>query len=60
MSENYEILHRCEHGAIVRLIPSCDPWQHKWVEVYYGYECSICGDFVPFGSEPWIDEEPTP
>ena len=32
----------------------CDPFHHKWVETYYGWECEICGMFVPFGCEPWM------
>jgi hypothetical protein len=35
---------------------SCDPFQHAWEEVYYGYECQKCGLFVPFGCEPWAPD----
>lgn len=35
----------------------CDPFKHEWREVYYGYECTKCGQFVAFGCEPWAPEE---
>jgi len=28
-----------------------------WKEVYYGYECRVCGAFVPFGGEPWAPDD---
>ncbi len=31
----------------------CDPFKHDWKEVYYGYECQRCGQFVAFGCEYW-------
>lgn len=37
--------------------PRCD---HKYVDGYYGLTCTLCGDFIPYGSEPWAyltDEE---
>ena len=27
---------------------------HDWQEEYYGWKCSKCGDFIPFGCEPWM------
>ena len=38
--------------------PMCNPKQHDWKEVYYGYKCERCQMFVPFGGVPWapIDE----
>jgi hypothetical protein len=33
----------------------CDLLRHNWEEEYYGYRCSACGTFIPFGSEPWLD-----
>lgn len=29
------------------------PHACQFKEVYYGYECTICKLFVPFGCEPW-------
>lgn len=39
--------------------PACvnDPFKHKWKEVYYGYECELCGVFVAYGCEPWAPDE---
>ena len=35
----------------------CQLWSdHDLKEEYYGYRCSKCDLFVPYGSEPWIDE----
>ena len=28
----------------------------EWGEGYYGYEC-VCGNFIPYGSEPWMPDE---
>lgn len=28
-----------------------------WVEDYAGYRCRVCGDFVPFGCEPWAPDD---
>ena len=40
---------------------ACDPFCHEWVSNYYGYACTQCGMFVPFGCEFWMpmgdDEE---
>lgn len=27
--------------------------EHDWREGYYGWECD-CGEFIPFGCEPWV------
>jgi len=35
----------------------CLTLDHHWRETYYGYECEICHEFIPFGCEPWIDYE---
>lgn len=35
----------------------CNAFEHHWREVYYGYECEICGEFIPYGCEPWLDDE---
>jgi hypothetical protein len=35
--------------------PLCLGIEHRWEETYYGYKCIECGEFIPFGSEPWID-----
>lgn len=35
----------------------CEATYHKWVEGYYGYTCENCGDFIPYGCEPWIDDD---
>lgn len=32
---------------------------HDWIESYYGYDCKICGLFIPYGSEPWMPFDPT-
>ena len=28
---------------------------HEWHEEYYGYHCSLCDLFYPFGCAPWDD-----
>lgn len=33
----------------------CNAYHHDWVEEYYGYKCSQCLTFIPYGCEPWID-----
>lgn len=33
---------------------TCDMFAHEWKEVYYGYECIKCGQFVAYGCEPWM------
>lgn len=33
----------------------CELTHHDWVEDYYGYRCSQCNMFIPYGCEPWID-----
>lgn len=35
----------------------CSAEKHQWQETYYGYKCTECGTFVPFGSEPWVNIE---
>ena len=37
----------------------CDPFKHRYTEEYYGYRCVHCGEFIPFGCEPWIDDDDT-
>lgn len=37
--------------------PFCTIGWCAWEKEYYGYRCSVCGDFVPFGSEPWIERD---
>lgn len=37
--------------------PICDAIDHRWLEEYYGYKCENCGAFVPYGSEPWLDDD---
>ena len=32
----------------------CNPTEHKFIEKYYGWECELCLQFVPFGSEYWL------
>ena len=36
----------------------CLMTHHDWVEEYYGYRCSQCHEFIPYGCEPWapVDE----
>jgi hypothetical protein len=29
--------------------------KHTWVEEYYGYLCTACGLFYPYGCAPWED-----
>ena len=36
----------------------CDCTHHEWVEEYYGYVCENCGLFIPYGSEPWMPDDP--
>lgn len=44
--------------TVLRLMPSCDLSSHQWEETYYGWKCLKCGDFVPFGCEPWsVDDD---
>lgn len=32
----------------------CDMLKCRWKEVYYGHECTVCGEFVAHGCEPWL------
>lgn len=34
----------------------CNEFHHQWKEEYYGYRCGECGQFIPFGCEPWLNE----
>ena len=38
--------------------PECETsnYQHTWREVYYGYKCEACGEFIPHGCEPWAQD----
>ena len=39
----------------------CPEEKHDWREVYYGWQCRRCGQFVAFGCEPWAlpdEDEP--
>lgn len=40
----------------------CDLTHHEWADEYYGLKCENCGEFIPYGCEPWIpfedDDEP--
>jgi hypothetical protein len=40
----YEIVHVCNVGAIVRLLPNPLDCAHEWKEVYYGHECTTDPD----------------
>ena len=33
----------------------CDAFKHDYEEDYYGYKCKKCGQFIPYGCEPWLD-----
>lgn len=35
----------------------CQMTHHDWVEEYYGYRCTQCGEFIPYGCEPWMPDE---
>jgi hypothetical protein len=35
----------------------CEATHHEWKEEYYGYKCENCGEFIPYGSEPWEPDE---
>ena len=37
----------------------CEMTHHEWKEEYYGYKCETCGEFIPYGCEPWIDDNST-
>ena len=39
--------------------PDCEtnPFKHDWEEDYYGYVCQKCGQFIPYGCEPWAPLE---
>lgn len=32
----------------------CNLTHHEWEKTYYGYKCLNCGEFIPYGCEPWI------
>lgn len=34
---------------------NCEIIGHRWIEEYYGYTCENCGEFIPYGCEPWGD-----
>ena len=36
----------------------CNLIYHRWTEEYYGYVCENCGLLVPYGSEPWMPDDP--
>jgi hypothetical protein len=46
------------HGS-ERVVIMTEYREHKWDEEYYGYRCSKCLTFIPFGCDPWLpnDEE---
>lgn len=54
MTDEYEIVHQCEVGAIVKLVAK--ECLHEWQEVYYGVQCCKCGTFYAHGCEPWSPE----
>ena len=54
---HYEIIHVCNVGAIIRLLPDPVGCKHEWKEVYYGHECVKCEQFYAFGCAPWDDPE---
>lgn len=35
----------------------CQFTDHEFAEEYYGYRCTRCGLFYPFGCAPWDDAE---
>lgn len=35
----------------------CLGFDHQWKETYYGYECEHCHEFIPFGCEPWVEDD---
>jgi hypothetical protein len=37
----------------------CEITHHQWSEDYYGYTCQNCGEFIPYGCEPWtpVDQD---
>jgi hypothetical protein len=35
----------------------CEATHHEWKEEYYGYKCETCGEFIPYGCEPWAPPE---
>ncbi len=32
----------------------CELTSHDWTEEYNGYRCKNCGEFIPYGCEPWL------
>jgi len=57
---SYEIIHRCQRGALVRLLEDQEMCKHEFKEVYYGHKCPKCGTFYPHGGAPWdfpVDNE---
>jgi len=32
----------------------CNMFTHRWKDEYYGYRCENCGDFIPYGCDPWM------
>ncbi len=32
----------------------CNLTHHDWQEGYYGWRCETCGEFIPYGCEPWL------
>ena len=41
--------------AEIEMMPYCQNDSHTWRESYYGYQCSKCPMFYPYGSAPWED-----
>ena len=42
-------------GEVIETVHDCK--STDWKEEYYGYRCKVCGNFVPFGCEPWMPEQ---
>jgi hypothetical protein len=38
----------------------CEMTSHAWKEEYYGYKCETCGEFIPYGCEPWMPDDDWP
>lgn len=38
----------------------CEATHHEWKEEYYGLKCETCGEFIPYGCEPWVSDEEEP
>lgn len=54
MARRWRVLNRRRARKLRRAAqPACGPWEHTWVNEYYGHQCRDCNQFYPYGHAPW-------